>query len=47
MCICIYIYIYILSRWLRYHGIKWQSVVLPNGMVADIYGPGKYIEWMG
>lgn len=25
--------------WKKLHGLKWQAVVLPNGMIADCWGP--------
>ena len=27
------------NGWIHDHGLKWQSVYLPCGMVIDIYGP--------
>ena len=30
----------------RVHSLKFQSVVLPNGMIANLYGPvGKLFAW--
>lgn len=28
--------------WKKHHGIKWQSIELPNGMSGDLFGPMSF-----
>ncbi len=30
------------NGWKKYHGIKYQSMELPNGMCADLFGPKSF-----
>eukprot|EP01034_Spumella_vulgaris_P036387 gene36387-44884_t len=30
------------NGWKKFHGIKYQSLELPNGMCADLYGPKSF-----
>eukprot|EP00732_Lithocolla_globosa_P001779 Lithocolla_globosa_v1_NODE_970_length_3007_cov_25.984417.p2 type:complete len:161 gc:universal NODE_970_length_3007_cov_25.984417:745-1227(+) len=29
------------TGWLKVHGLKWQTLVFPNGMTGDMFGPAS------